>query len=51
MVLFLIFILLALLSLAGNRDNTTKVIFVSKTQDDIDFWNSVVEGAEMAAKE
>ena len=51
MVLFLIFILLALLSLAGNRDKTTKVIFVSKTQDDIDFWNSVVEGAEMAAKE
>ena len=50
-VLFLVFILLALLSLAGNRDKTTKVIFVSKTQDDIDFWNSVVEGAEMAAKE
>ena len=36
-VLFLVFILLALLSMAGNRDKTTKVIFVSKTQDDIDF--------------
>lgn len=39
------------LYISSRPERPLKVIFVSKTQDDIDFWNSLVEGAQMAADE
>ena len=48
--LFLL-ILGAALYIGLRQEKDVKVIFVLKTQDNIDFWNSLVEGAQMAADE
>ena len=49
--LLLLLILGVALYVSTRQEKALKVIFVSKTQDDIDFWNSLVEGAQMAADE